>query len=188
MLNNSQIKLVQVAVKAAGIRTPQFDGRYRLMLGKYKQPNGKMVTSCKELNNSQLEDLLAICESYGWRMLGKPQDFYRKKVAAGYGHASFAMQEGIRHLAGDLGWPIDHLHDFIEKMTGRIAAIIDLTPKEAFKVIEGLMAIFNRRHGTNCNTLNQIRDEVAPVDSAKKRNQDTRVKITDDSKSSSAQI
>jgi hypothetical protein len=160
MLNKEQIILVQVAVRAAGIRTPQFDGRYRLMLGKYKQPNGRSVTSCKQLNNSQLEDLLAICESYGWRMPGQPEDFYRKKVAAGAGRASFAVQEGIRHLAGDLGWPLDHLHDFIEKMTGRITAVVDLTPKEAFKLIEGLKSIFNHRHGTNFNTLQEITEAV----------------------------
>jgi hypothetical protein len=169
-----QIRLVKVAAKGADLIGQAGDGRYRLLLMKYKQSSGSPVMSCKQLDNSQLEDLLAICESYGWRMPGQPEDFYRKKVATGAGHASFAMQEGIRHLAGDLGWPIHHLHDFIEKMTGRIAAISDLTPKEAFKVVEGLKAIFNHRKGTNCNTIQEIREEMEAV--------------TDDSKSTSAKI
>ena len=74
MLNNSQIKLVQVAVRAAGLRGKGFDGRYRLLLGQYHQPNGQPVTSCKQLNNWQIDDLLAICESHGWRCPGKADD------------------------------------------------------------------------------------------------------------------
>jgi hypothetical protein len=173
MLNKDQIKLVQVAVKKAGIRTPQFDGRYRLLLGKYKQPNGRPVTSCTQINNSQLEDLLAICESYGWRMPNQPEDFYRKKAANIGVYASFAQREAINHLAGDLFWTPEHLGNFIKKMTNRIASISDLTPREGFQIIEGLKAIFNRKNGTKCNTLNDIKDAAAIAGGEKEFQNDT---------------
>jgi len=104
MLNKDQIKLVQTAVRAAGLRTKYCEGRYRLLLGQYRQPGGSPVTSCKQLNNSQLEDLLAICEANGWRMPGKPDDFYRSKINNESDIASFAQQSAIRKLADDLSW------------------------------------------------------------------------------------
>lgn len=167
MLNKDQIKLVQTAVRAAGIRNPGQDGRYRLLLAHYKQPNRCPVASCKDLNNWQLDDLLAICEAQGWRQPDKSEDFYRRKVAAGNGYASFAVQSAINHLRGDLGWPIEHLHNFIEKMTGRITTVVNLTPREGYKVIEGLKAIFNHKHGTNCSTIRQIKEETQSRNSDK---------------------
>jgi hypothetical protein len=162
VLNNNQIKLVQIAVRAAGIRTPKFDGRYRLLLMKYKQPGGGPVRSCQQLNNSQLDDLLAICEAQGWRQPEKPDDFYRKKVAAGDNIISFAQSEAIRYLAGDLGWTADHLNNFIRSQTNnRAFTVIELTPNEGYKIIEALKAIFNRSHGTNCNTVQQIKEEMS---------------------------
>jgi len=83
MLNKQQIILIQMAVKQAGLRTSRQDGRYRLLLAQYRNPRGKPITSCKELNNSQIDDLLAICESMGWRHPDKKPDHYRKKIAAG---------------------------------------------------------------------------------------------------------
>lgn len=165
MLNNSQIKLVQTAVRAAGLRTAKFEGRYRLLLGQYKQPNGSPVTSCKQLNNSQLEDLLAICESHGWQMPGKPEDFYRQKVKSHGEYASFAQQAAIRHLAGDLGWNDRQLAGMLERMTGGdVANLAALTSGAAYKIIEALKAMFSRESGKKYKTLNEIKEDMESRD------------------------
>lgn len=166
-MTKDQIKLVQIAVKAAGIRSPSSrskagppqNDRYHFLLRQYKQPSGSPVKSCKQLNNSQLEDLLAICESHGWRMPGQPEDFYRKKIAAEYGLASFAARSGIRHMAKDLGWTPEHLDNFARKMTGfNLITIDELKPVEAYKIIEALKVMFNRNNGTNYKTIKEIKD------------------------------
>ena len=162
MLNNNQIKLVQMAVRAAGIRSPGQDGRYRLLLGQYRQPSGAPVTSCKQLNNSQMEDLLAICEANGWRMPGKPEDFYRHKVAIGSDFASLAMQVGITNLAGDLGWNAFQLGGLLKKMTGgRADNVAYLDPREAYKVIEALKAMLERKTGRQFKNLQQVKEEMS---------------------------
>jgi len=160
-MNTDQIKLVQIAVKAAGIRLGPADERYYLLLRNYKQPNGSPVTSCKQLNNSQLEDILAICESQGWRMPGKPQDFFRRKVAASSDFASYAQQEGIKLLAGDLGWNEFQLGGMLKRMTGRACCISDLKPGEAYKVIEALKAMLERKTGETYKNLNEIESRLS---------------------------
>jgi hypothetical protein len=161
MLNKLQIMLIQMAVKQAGIRLPKEDGRYRLLLAQYKQPSGRPVTSCKQLNNSQLEDLLAICEAHGWRMPGKPEDYFRKKVMLQGDYSSFAQQEAIKHLAGDLGWSIPQVNGLINKMTGgQVLCITNLLPKQAWAVIEALKAILGRQTKKTYNSLSQVKNDM----------------------------
>lgn len=161
MLNNSQIKLVQMAVKQAGIRLPKDDRRYRLLLGQYKQSNGSRVTSCKQLNNSQIEDLLAICESMGWQYPGRPNDFFRKKVEQKDDFASFAQQSAIKKLAGDLGWNINQLNGFIKKMTNdRAESVAELAGCEAYKITEALKAMFSRQQGKTYKNLKEIQSDM----------------------------
>ncbi len=159
MLNNDQIKLVQTAVRKAGIRTATFDGRYRMLLSQYTQPNGHPVTSCKQLNNSQLDDILAICEASGWRMQGKPEDYYRDKVNKSYEIASFAQQQAIKYLAADIGVGDNRLSEFIKHQTsGEADSVAALTPKQAYRVIEGFKAIMCKKTGQKLNTLKDIKD------------------------------
>jgi hypothetical protein len=159
MLNNDQIKLVQTAVRKAGIRTVTFDGRYRMLLSQYLQPSGKPVTSCKQLNNSQLDDILAICEAHGWQMPGKSETFYRDKVSKAGEYASFAQQEAIRHLGEDLGMVGLHLSNFIGFMTDHKADnIAELLPQQAYKIIEGLKAIIKRKTGKVFHSLQEVKD------------------------------
>jgi len=164
MLNNNQIKLIQTAVRKAGLRTANFDGRYRLLLGQYKQPDDRKVTTCRQLNNWQMEDLLAICESYGWRMPGKPKDYYRQRVAKQGELASFAQQSAIRHLAEDLGWSVEHLEGFIKRMTEKdgwfIKDVASLTPQFAHKTIEALKAILGRETGKEYSNLQEIKEDM----------------------------
>ncbi len=164
MLNNSQIILVQIACKQAGIRSAIFEGRYRMLLGQYRQSNGSPVTSCKQLNNMQLDDLLAICESHGWRQPGKPEDFYRKKAAKQSGFAGYALQGAIRHLAGDLGWSDLQLAGMLKRMTGgEVTNIAMLKPGQAFKIIEALKAMFGREKGKQYSNLKQIQEDTEAV-------------------------
>ena len=161
MLNNSQIKLVQTAVRAAGIRGKGFDGRYRLLLGKYTQPNGRAVTSCKQLNQYSMEDFLAICESHGWQMPGKAATFYRDKVAAaGFGeYASDAQQAAIKNMAGDLGWNERQLGGLIKRITGGEKNLTpELSPKQAWVIIEALKKMLSRKDGKDYKDVNDVKN------------------------------
>jgi len=173
MLDNAQIRLVQIAVRQAGLRTATFDGRYRMLLGQYLQPNGEPVTSCKELNNAQIDDLLAICESMGWRMPGKPEDFYREKVNKKYDVASFGQQAAIKHLAGDLGIVGEHLSRFIMHQTNNAADDrAMLSPLQAYKVIEGLKALVIKNTGIKFKSLNEISEHYKGAkDGSENKNQ-----------------
>ena len=171
-LNVGQIRLVQAAVRAAGLRTRHFDGQYRMLLRQYKQPNGQPVDSCKQLNNSQLEDLLAICEAHGWCYPGKEENFYRAKIAKRYEIASFAQQSAIKKLAGDLGWADYQLAGFIKKMTGdKVNSVAALTPAQAYRTIEGLKAILCREAGKRYSNLKQIEADYTEVATDGKANQ-----------------
>lgn len=161
MLNKSQIKLIQTAVRAAGLRSKMFDGRYRLLLSHYLQPNGSPATSCKQLNNTQLDDLLAICESHGWQMPGKADDFCRRKIVATYYIASFAQQAAIKYLARDLGWDDCQLGGFVKRMTrGEMDNIAGLDPRQAYAITEALKAMLGRQAGKKYANLQQIQDEL----------------------------
>jgi len=164
MLNNQQIKLVQTAVRAAGLRGKGFDGRYRLLLAQYKNSAGHQVTSCKQLNNSQLTDMLAICESLGWRYPGRPANYFRKKLAEtiyGAGSASFAQQWAIAKLAEDLGWDDKQLAGMIERMTdGKVSYVAALSPQQAHGVIEALKNMFGRAVGKDYKNLKEIQTDM----------------------------
>ena len=161
MLNNNQIKLVQVAIRSAGLRTKYCDGRYRLLLARYCQPNGSSVKSCKQLNNWQLDDLLAICESLGWRYPNKSDDYYRQKVRDNQltDGLSMAQLNAIGFLSGDLGWDEIHLNYFLKKMTGQDAAV-KLSKMQAFGVIEALKAMYGRKEGKDYKNLKEIQKDT----------------------------
>ena len=172
-LNTKQIRLVQAAVRGAGLRRKGFDGRYRLLLGKYTQPNKKPVTSCKQLNNSQLEDLLAICEAHGWRMPGKKENYFQSKRTRNSEHASFAQQSAVKHLAGDLGWNDRQLGGMLKRMTGGFASnVTSLSPGYAYRVIEALKAMVGRGQGKQYSNLREVQTDMEVVtDGSNKTNQ-----------------
>jgi len=161
MLNSSQIRLVQVAVRSAGLRSKSSEGRYRLLLGQYKQPDGRPVNSCKQLNNYQLDDLLAICEAHGWRMPGKTETFYRQNIIGSSNYASYAQREAIKHLAGDLGWQEHQLCGMIKRMTReKKTSIVLLSPAEAYNIIEALKIIIGRKQGKQYTNLKEIQKDM----------------------------
>ena len=169
MLNPQQIKLVQMAAKGAGIRTPGFDGRYRMLLGKYLQPNGKPVTSCTQLTRENLEDFLGICESMGWQHPGKSPTFYRDNIRQYARHGSdgisYAQAECIRHLAGDLGMTDENLKTFIGRMTkGLYDSLTVMSNYYAWQIIEALKAMLGRRDGKQYETVADVAAEYGKDD------------------------
>jgi len=161
MLTKQQIKMIQTAVRAAGLRSSEFEGRYRLLLGQYLQPNGEAVTSCKQLNHGQLEDMLAICEAYGWRMPGKEANHFRLKRANKENVASFAQQAAIEYLAGDLGWNELQLGGLLKRLTNGFAeAVVALSPGQAYNVIEALKSMIGRRAGKQYNNLKEVQADM----------------------------
>jgi len=163
MLNNGQIKLVQTAVRAAGLRE---SGQYYFVLKQYRQGDSKhKVTSCKQLNNWQMEDLLAICESLGWRHPGKGERFYRNRAAGRERFASFSQQKMLEYLAGDLGWNEYQLAGMIERMTaGDKISIAQLAPGEAHGLIEALKEMFGRQTGKKYKNLKEIQHDMEVTD------------------------
>lgn len=170
-----QIKLVQTAIRTAGLR--KTEGRYRMLLGQYIQPNGSPVTSCKQLSSFQLEDILAICEAYGWQMPGKPRGYFQKKAAASRdgSSASFAQQSAIKYLAGDLGWGDRQLAGMIERVTKNDANCVDnvaaLNRRQAYKVIEAIKAILSRNTSKQYANLNEIREDFQETKDGEKTSQ-----------------
>jgi len=168
-----------MAVKQAGIRQPKCDGRYRMLLSQYRQPNRSPVTSCKQLNNSQLEDLLAICEAHGWRLPGHEETHFRDKVSksADCNIASFAQQSAIKNLAGDLGWPEVHLTNFLRRHTGGwgsdncVSSICSLSHRQAWGVIEALKAIIGKETGKHYIKLSEIKEDFSKEVTDGKANQ-----------------
>ena len=159
MPSNKQLKLIHIAARRAGLIVKKDDRRYRLLLSQYTARDRTRAKSSKQLNNSQIEDLLAICESMGWDS-GRGATHFRDKVAR-HGHlASFAQQSAILHLRGDLGWNAENLKGFIRRMTHNTrSSVAELTPKDASKIIEALKNITLRAKGMSPNTtLTQIKD------------------------------
>lgn len=157
-LSPDQIKMIQIAVRAAGIRTAKFEGRYRMLLGQYRQPNGQPVDSCKQLNHEQFEDICAICESHGWQHPDFAPDHFRKLRADRGEFASYGQRAIIDCLYKDLGWTIENLKGFIEKTTkGEKQIPSELSTREASEIIEALKAILGRKDGRQYKTIEDVR-------------------------------
>jgi len=159
--NAQQVTLLQTAVRAAGLRDGGDEGRYRLLLGQYRGPGGKPVTSCKQLHASQLEDILAICEAMGWRYPGKSASWYRDRVASRGLLASFAQQAAINRLKDEMGWDGFDLTGMIKRMTGeRVKFVNQLKPAEAYKMIEAMKEMFGRKVGKKYNKLKDVQRDT----------------------------
>lgn len=155
-LKPEQIKLIQTAVRAAGLRTGAHESRYRLLLSQYKGKGGAPCQSCKDLNQHHIDDLLAICEGLGWRHPGKPDDFYRTRTRKETDShwATPGQVEAIKHLSGDLGWTVENLNGMIRRMTRNEAAgLATLTRSDGYVIIEALKAMLGRKDGTHYATL-----------------------------------
>ena len=159
MVSNLQLRLIHIAARQAGLIVKKDDRRYRLLLAQYKTADGGVATTSKQLNNSQIEDLLAICESMGWDS-GRGATYFRDKVAAHGTFASFAQCSAIDKLRGDLGWNAQNLKGMIGRMTAHSkSSVAELTVRQASNIIEALKNMTIRAKGMSPNaTLNDIKD------------------------------
>ncbi len=159
MVSNKQLKLIHIAARQAGLIVKRDDRRYRLLLAAYKTRDGGVASTSKQLNNSQIEDLLAICEAMGWSS-GRGDTYFRDKVAARGTFASFAQCSAIDKLRGDLGWNADNLKGMIGRMTAYSkSSVAELTVRQASNIIEALKNMTIRAKGMSPNaTLNEIKD------------------------------
>jgi hypothetical protein len=172
MVTKEQIILIQTAARKAGLRDGSNRGRYDLVLAQYRTGRHLPVRSCKELNNWQIDDFLAICESMGWRYPGKSETYCRDKAAESKdGHyASYAQKTAIDHIAGDLGLTggigRDCLNQFVLRMTRQRTDDINfVTRREAYNIIEALKAQVERhdeRKYDNCKDIQSNHTEVIP--------------------------
>lgn len=172
MPNNDQLKLIHIAAKAAGLITGKDDGRYRTLLRQYVTYRGGKATSSKQLNNRQIADLLAVCESLGWQHPGKASDHYRKLAdeQAVDGAVSIAQKEAIKYLAADLGWRDYQLNGFIDRMSGgAIESITELTPRMAYNLIEALKQMLSRQTGKSYANLTEIQDDMEVADNGQRQ-------------------
>lgn len=158
MPNKKQIKLIQTAVNTVGLRA---SGQYKLVLEQYHNRRGRPVTSCKDLNNAQIDNLLAICESMGWRHPDKPAWYYRNKDAQTNEYASFAQQAAIRKMAGDLGWNDEQLAGMIKRVTRRqVTSLAGITPRMAYNLIEALKAMLGRGSEKVYKNLTEVQNDM----------------------------
>jgi len=173
--NRGQIKLIQTAANAVGLRQ---SGQYYLLLAQYRAPDGTPVTSCKQMTNAQIDNFLAICESLGFRHPGRPDNFYRYRDARRYEEASFAQQAAIRHLAGDQGWNDRQLAGMLKRMTfDQVDTVVNLSPKQAHKIIEALKNMVGRSTGRNYKDCRDVQAdmEVATDGNAEKKTRASQV-------------
>ncbi|MGE5609795.1 MAG: regulatory protein GemA [Bacillota bacterium] len=131
-----QIKLLRTAVS----RLDWDEGEYRLMLR-----NLAGVASCKDLNNTQYEDVMAFLEGMGF-----PQGTYwRDKVANRRRFADARIVHKIQELHGELlalpsapGYPLESL--VLRFSQNRVNQVSKLRPHEGYQLIEALKAILQR--------------------------------------------
>lgn len=155
----NQIRSLQIAARQVGLRCGKDDGRYKLLLMQYKEPHGRGCQSCKELNQTQYEDFMAICESMGFVHFSGDKRHYRDKRDSRGDCKSFAQLEAIKAMASDLGWDSEHLQAFCVKM-GK-APLTYLSGVDAGKIIEALKAMIGRRDNTHYTRVADVASEYA---------------------------
>lgn len=154
-MTNEQIKLIHVAARQVGLIDQDGDAaRYRLMLS-----NVGGVESSKQLTNEGLEDCMALMEDMGFSMqrerqierasfMGvkgsiRPQSTYwRDRVARRSRFANSRMVWKILELAKEQRYELAAMCRRTSE--GRVDDPEQLTPREAWNLIEGFKAIMDR--------------------------------------------
>ncbi len=156
-LNYKKVQLLQIAMKAAGLRKPErteaSEAQYLFYLAQFKDSKGSPITSSKYLSNAQMDTILETCEELGWRNPNKSRRNY-------HGEISQAMIDGINALAGDLGWQPHQLSGMVRRMTRQTQSDpSELTVAEGRKVIEAMKAMLKRHNpditGNNLTDIQQ---------------------------------
>ena len=120
-----------IAIQKARRQLQLNDAQYRTLL-----KNVARVESSKDLDNAGVEDVMAVFEDMGFQQHPAGPTYWRDKVAARGNRANARMVQKIEMLAGQQRYCLPAL---CERFSGgRAQTPIDLTPAEAWKLIEML--------------------------------------------------
>lgn len=139
----AQIKMIHVASRQCGLARAQYETLLANVAG---------VTSCKDLNSVGFEDCMAVLEDLGFE--GR---YWRDKVAArgqrGTERMCWKIQELLAaydEIRGE--HPHYELAGLIQRASkGRTRDLSQITPREAWNMIEGLKAMIDRVQDDACN-------------------------------------
>lgn len=132
-----QIKLIRIAAKKVGLN----DAQYRMLLW-----NVAKVKSCLQLTNGGFEDVMAIFEQDGFVFDSSKPFYFRDKVFRRGELVNERVLRKIETLAVINGQPYP-----LESMTLRMSRqrtrkTEELTPREAFNLIEAIKKIIEREN------------------------------------------
>lgn len=122
-----QLKIVHVAARKVGLN----DAQYRTLLA-----NAAGVQSSKDLTQAGFEDVMAVLEDLGFRDDRNGETYWRDKVEARGQAGNARMVHKIRELAKHSIYPLERL--VWRHSEGRTEDVEQLTPREAWKLIEML--------------------------------------------------
>lgn len=134
-----QLKLVHVAARQAGLN----DAQYRTLLRSVAE-----VESSRQLAQADFEDVMAVLEDLGFVDSKNGAGYWRRKVEQRGRRGNERMVHKINELCqGGQGgrYPLESM---VRRFSGdRTADVEQLTPREAWKLIECLKAIVARDGG-----------------------------------------
>ena len=134
MPTNLELKMVHVAARQAGLGEEQ----YRMVLR-----NAGGVASSKELTQAGLEDVMSVFEDGGFRHQGKPENYWRNKVAMRGTFCGDRLAHKIAELAARQQYALEGL---CRRVSGeRVGIVARLTPREALNLVELLKAVIERK-------------------------------------------
>ena len=133
MLTALELKFVHIAYRQAGLDEEQYRMVLRSVAG---------VASAKELNQTGMENVMAVFEDSGFRHAGKPDDYWRMKVALRGSYCGARMAHKIEGLAAGQKYDLAGLCRRVSK--DRVCRVDKLSPREGLAMIEMLKAICRR--------------------------------------------
>ncbi|MBC8107734.1 MAG: DUF1018 domain-containing protein [Anaerolineae bacterium] len=128
-----QLRMIHIASRQVGLN----DRQYRMVLQSIAQ-----VDSAKYLDNVQIEDVMAVFEEKGFRQKGQPEDYWRQKVTQRGRFANARMVHKIESLGRSVRYCVPAMCERFSK--GRAQTPGQLTPHEAYGLIEALKDIYQR--------------------------------------------
>ncbi len=146
-----EYRLLHLAVRQAGLE----EEHYRMILR-----NVAGVESSKELTQVDLENVMAVLEDSGFRHVGKPEDYWRSKVAMRGSICGERMVKKIEELAAGQKYDLAGLCRRVSE--DRVARVDKLRPREAYRLIEALKAIVQRAAGEQTSRVGVKRGHGCP--------------------------
>jgi hypothetical protein len=125
-----ELRMIHVAYRQAGLDEEQ----YRMVLRSVAN-----VESAKALSQTDLENVMAVLEDSGFRHTGKPEDYWRMKVALRGSYCGERMTRKIETLAARQQYDLAGLCRRVSKE--RVSSVGKLSPREGLAMIEMLKAI-----------------------------------------------